>query len=330
MRANDVTPERLRALAGRRPDHGRVLSLFVDLDPSRFATPAARDSEITSVLADAHRRAESQELDHASRVAVRADLDRLREQLHGASLPADGAEGLALYASGPADLLEVLRLPRPVPTRSYVDDAPHVAPIADLARPPEPRLAVLVSRGAARFLYGRPEALEEAGDERIRRDEFDREDPAEVERHVREVAARVDHALAEGRWQHLIVGRPKGEQPALEPLLGDQARRRLAGSFHCDVEDVSADGVIEHATELAGKLEHDRLQALLQRLAAGLAKGRATQGFEDTRLMLVERRVEALLLGPDVEAEAEARMALEQDATVHRTDAVEIAAVLRF
>jgi hypothetical protein len=54
--------------------------------------------------------------------------------------------------------------------------------------------------------------------------------------------------------------------------------------------------------------------------------------------MLVERRVEALLLGRDVDAEDEVRSAIAQDAGVHYVDPAEetpfagrrIGAVLRF
>jgi ribosome assembly protein YihI (activator of Der GTPase) len=330
MRANDVTLERLRALVDRRPEHGKVLSLFFDLDPTRFATADARLTEVHSLIDDLGRRPEIDQLDHDARVAVRDDIERLRNQLEAEGLPADGAQAIAAYASGPADLLEFLKLPRSVPSRAYLDDAAHVAPIADLAKPAEPWLAVLVSHGAARFLYGRPEALEEDASQRVHRDEFDREDPAEVDRHLRSVAASVDRMLHAGRWEHLVIGAPKPEASGFARLLSDPSRRRLAGSFNAEVEHVSADRVRDETTRIAREREEAELRELLDRYDAGLAHGKATGGWDDTRLMLVERRVEALLLGPDVDAEEEARMALGQDAIVRRVTGFEIGALLRF
>ena len=42
MAATSITRGRLRRLAEFRPDTGRVLSVFVDLDPTDYGTPAAR------------------------------------------------------------------------------------------------------------------------------------------------------------------------------------------------------------------------------------------------------------------------------------------------
>ena len=53
MAPQTLTRGRLRRLADVHPDRGRVLSVFLNLDPSEFATPAARSSQITSVMTEA-------------------------------------------------------------------------------------------------------------------------------------------------------------------------------------------------------------------------------------------------------------------------------------
>ena len=54
MQTNDLNKEKLRRLAQLRPDNGAcVLSLFLNLDPSEFATPPARETEIRSLLCSA-------------------------------------------------------------------------------------------------------------------------------------------------------------------------------------------------------------------------------------------------------------------------------------
>src|SRR5437763_4270770 len=80
MQANEVTTERLRRLAKARPAHGgKVLSVYVDLEPSEFPTTAARASAITSALDDAAREVRAaQELEHDARVGLRSSLERLR------------------------------------------------------------------------------------------------------------------------------------------------------------------------------------------------------------------------------------------------------------
>lgn len=68
--ANDLTEEMLRTLAQARAEQETVLSLYLDLDPQRFATPGARASEIDSLLDGAHREIESGERPHAEHEAI--------------------------------------------------------------------------------------------------------------------------------------------------------------------------------------------------------------------------------------------------------------------
>ena len=66
-----------KRLVERRPGH-RVVSLYLDLDPERFATPSARSSQIRSLIDEATRNVESADhLDQAERVAVRSDVRRV-------------------------------------------------------------------------------------------------------------------------------------------------------------------------------------------------------------------------------------------------------------
>jgi peptide chain release factor subunit 1 len=78
MQANDITRERLRTLAGIRAGDGKVLSLFLNLDPREFATGAARSTEVRSLLDRAARLIrDDQALAPAARASLRADLERV-------------------------------------------------------------------------------------------------------------------------------------------------------------------------------------------------------------------------------------------------------------
>src|SRR3712207_8735022 len=81
MAATSTTSGRRRRLNEMRPEQGRVLSVYIDLDPSEFATGAARATQITSVCDEAERLAEQlDDLDHDESVALREDIHRLRNQ----------------------------------------------------------------------------------------------------------------------------------------------------------------------------------------------------------------------------------------------------------
>src|SRR5688572_15404382 len=113
MQANDLDRDTLRKLAGAKAAIGvKAISLYLDLEPTEFATPPARASAMRSLLDEGERKLEEAEGGKANR-ALRADFERVREFFIG-YLPTDGAQGLAVLCSGESELFEVIRLPRPV------------------------------------------------------------------------------------------------------------------------------------------------------------------------------------------------------------------------
>ena len=154
MAANTIDRGRLRRLADVRPERGRVLSLFLNLDPAEFATPPARASAITSILHDAAHKIEACEgLDHDEQEWLRADLERVRSELSATGIAENGTRAVAVYACAPEGLLEVVALRRPIASRVCVDRTPAVEPL--VAEADGERWAVLlVNRRSARIFRG--------------------------------------------------------------------------------------------------------------------------------------------------------------------------------
>jgi len=70
MAADALTRGRVRRIASVRPEHGRVLSVFLNLDPRELPTPPARASAITSVMTEAaHKVDAAHDLSHDEKVA---------------------------------------------------------------------------------------------------------------------------------------------------------------------------------------------------------------------------------------------------------------------
>src|SRR5258708_38702963 len=108
--AEPITQTRLRALAEVRPERGRVLSVFLNLNPNEFATPPARASAITSVMTAATHKVESKEgLSHEERMALKSDVERVRDVLAGSGLATNGTRGDAGYASQGLHLVQGLK-----------------------------------------------------------------------------------------------------------------------------------------------------------------------------------------------------------------------------
>src|SRR3954452_367786 len=83
MAADTISRRRLRRLAEVRPERALVLSVFFNLDPSEFGTPAARATEATSVLTQAAHKVEeaADRLGHDELQALKSDVERVREVL---------------------------------------------------------------------------------------------------------------------------------------------------------------------------------------------------------------------------------------------------------
>src|SRR3954471_2684684 len=151
--ATDITTDRLRELAETRSTQGKVLSVFINLDPSVFAAPPARATEISSVIDEASRTVRDRDdLTHEERAALERDIERVAERLRNGT-DTEGARGLAVFASEHAGLFEILRLPRPVEHKVSIADHPCVEPLARIGTG-ELWWLVLADRRRARLLTG--------------------------------------------------------------------------------------------------------------------------------------------------------------------------------
>src|SRR5215211_4564367 len=112
--ADTVTRTRLRELADLTPERGRVLSVYLNLDPAEFATPPARASQISSLLNDAQRKVDEidGDLPHDDRMALRQDIDAVRDALEQPGLADEGTRGVAVVA-GALPALRRRGRPRP-------------------------------------------------------------------------------------------------------------------------------------------------------------------------------------------------------------------------
>jgi hypothetical protein len=293
---NDVDPARLRRLAGLRAASARVLSLYLDLDPSEFGTIPARESEITSALDAARRVIDESGLEHDALVAARADVERIREALTDGALDAKGARAVAVFACGPEDLFEVLKLPRPLATHVVVDHSPWIEPL--LASAGEPRVAVaLVDRNEMRLFHGTADALEELpAEDSIHLREHRSASGDEASAHYRDVAEKLLALLKRRGFDVLVLGARAEERGEIVGKLHPYVRERLGGDIDVDRSSATVDDVRRETAAVCEQLHERQIGEALARLREGLGRGeRAAGGAEDVLTALNERRVEILL-----------------------------------
>lgn len=307
MQTNDLTRARLRQLAEAKPQDARVWSFFLNLDPSEFATAQARASEVRSVVDQGRRRLDREDgLSHDEKVALREDLERV-DQFLQAELDTSGAHAVALFVSGPARLFEVLKLPRPVPTRVEIDNSPFIEPLAGLVSSGG-WAVLLVNSRSGRLLLGSSSRLTEDDDfrEDVRggRDEGagtrSRDQhavDAAIRDHVKSVTELLFQRSQLKPFQRLLVSSETQVSSELESRLHPSLRDRVAGSFDVDVENASPEQVRLAAAPAMEDEDRRRERQALDKLAGGLdaPSGRAAAGLDDVLFALYERRVETLL-----------------------------------
>ena len=308
MQTSELDRQRLRHLAGLRSPRGKVLSLFLNLDPSDLPTAKDRSSAVGSLLDEAHRRVEAAAaaLPHDARVALERDAERAREYLRSQRSWAQGAHALAIFSAGGGDVFEVVKLARPVEQRVVVDDTPWIEPLAHQLPGPVV-LVVLLDRRRARFLHGPADALVELAavqdDVHGQHDQggwsqarYQRGIEKEVHDHLRHTA-RLTMAVQRRRgFDRLAVGATAELMPAFEAELAGDLRRRLLGRFDIDAEAANREAVMSAVGPLVEDMARRRAQEAIERLVARTdGGGAAVSGLAGVLTSLTERRVETLL-----------------------------------
>jgi peptide chain release factor subunit 1 len=290
------------------PSTHPVVSLYLDLDPERFATPPARASQIRSLLDEANRAVEGDSsLEHEEKLALREDLGRIESYLLSREPPFQGARALAVFCSLRDNLFEVVQLTRPAEGSVVIDRTPYVEPLIRGAQ--DRRWCVaLVTRRTARVLTGPSDRLHEresiADDVHGQHDQggwsqanYERSYEKEADDHLRRVAEALARRWRTERFDRLALGGPIEIVSRLEGMLHDELRARLTERrVDVDVSKATDDQIRQAVAELVEVDERRRERDALDRLAAGIGSGgRAAGGPEATLEALNERRVETLL-----------------------------------
>lgn len=305
---NEVTEELVQTLAGTRAPQESVLSIYLDLDPARFATPPARESEIDSLIDAAHREIEERERSHEERMALREGLKRARELLNDPELP-QGARSAAVFVCEPLALEQSVRIGRPLSSQAIVSDEPFIAPLLEGLEPGRV-CVVLVDERSARILWGTAAGLREAvsfGDDvpghpkagGWSQSRYQRSMVKDVEDHLRHVARVLADLLKVAPYERLLIGCTEQLWPRVLDTLHPYVRERLIDERLS--LDTSADGpaeVTKAAAEILQEEHRAHEETVLSELRARIGKGDgqlAVTGLDKVLEALVERRVQALL-----------------------------------
>jgi peptide chain release factor subunit 1 len=283
----------LRELSSFESDGHAVLSVYLDLDPSTFPTPAARDTELSALLS------------HAG--AHDADAEQIRELLDAHPELTRGAHALAIFSCAQAGALEAVSLPAHVDPMSVVDTIPWLEPLAALVTT-ENWGVIVASRRGARLFRGGPRSLVEFSsidDDLHRRHaqggwsqaRYQRGIEQQVAEHVRHTAELMLRAHRRCPFEHVVVVAADELWPEVEATLDHELRDRLAGQVALDLEHASAEEIVDAVAPVVERAQRDRERDLMASLEDALGTGGpAAAGLEEVLAMLEQERVETLLV----------------------------------
>jgi peptide subunit release factor 1 (eRF1) len=300
-----IAKEQLRQLARLRPEGHKVLSLYLNLDPSEFPTPKARSSELESLLDTAEGGVRQDSLSHGHKEELKRDLERVRT-FFKEEFDASGAHGVVVFASSGADLFEVIKLPNPISSEVVIDDSPFIEPLT-AAPGSDGYCVLLINRQIARILVGGASDMREVSNivDDVHRwhdqggwsqARFQRGIIKEVRDHIKHASEELFRRFRRGEVQRLIIGTPDEMKGELESSLHSYLRERIAGWIDIDVKSSPA-AVAKEAASVIERDESERERHWLDRLKSELGRNaRGVAGLADTLEALNERRVESLLI----------------------------------
>ncbi len=333
MASSGDIAKQLTRLTRVRPGKHRIVSCYLKLEP-RDRSRGKYLIKLKNRVRAAEQSLEGLGLDRAQRETVVRDLHRIQDYLKNPSqLPA--TQGLAIFASEPLDLFEVVPLPLVHRSRLAVDRTPHVRELASVEDEFGRLLTVVLDRTAARFFevtafearevadlradntrggkfhsdrQGAPGRGEQAHHNRIRQ---------EKQRHFEAVARQLFDLNRRISAFGIVLAGPGPEAGVLEPFLHPYVAERLIGIARLNPREVTAPQV--HQTTLAVREEFERSaeRAVVHELEEGSGAGWAVNGLAPTLEALARGQVRTLLVhadagGPGYRCGDSGRLALDE------------------
>jgi peptide chain release factor subunit 1 len=306
--ARTITWEELRDLAEFEAEKGCAVSLYLNLDPSVAPTPGDVDTRMHSLLDEGAKAVEAQsaQLTHAQRQAVKADFERIR-RFYDDEFVRDGARGLAIFAAGLDSIWRFLPLTEVVDDEIRVSSGLYLAPLVPLVGRGEGALVVAVSRERGdiyRLRGGRLEEMEDLSDSQPRRHDQGGWSQARYQRridnlaldHLREVAAHLDAIIRRERGLRVIVVGTDDAWAEFSDLLSQDAAAAVIGRAAAEAHASPAqllDVAVPVLEDWRATKERDTIYRW--REEAG-RDGRATAGWAPSLEAASDGRVEILLV----------------------------------
>lgn len=298
----------LDTLQGFKGDHEQMfVSLYLDVDGSRFPNRADYEAELKSMIRSARKTLEGEQF--PGRGQASALEDELTEISRYISIDfrRDGARGLALFSCRPAGLWQPLPLGVKVDNSLSLDWQPRVAPLAEVMDRHRNLGVLVTNKERARIFQSfageiveRTEILDQVPGHHDQggwgQSKLQRWHDLEVREHLKRACEAMLDLFKRERFEALILSVPDELTSELDRVMHQYLKERVAGRFTADI-NAGADEINARVAEIESGLRKDEEAALLESLSAELSAGKnLVGGLDDVLAALNQRRVETLIV----------------------------------
>ncbi len=327
-----LTPEHLTRLNETHSADAPVVSLYLSLSPE-MRRGNAWEKALREIADAALAEAGDQ------RAAVQGELDRIRETLDG-GLPRTG-RGVAFFACESIGLFERLGTAIDLPTSMHVEQNPYVRPLARVRDENDRFVIALVSAHKSRFFFSQIGLVEEVytleGQPVEVTDTVTKDQRQDIKADLRRAQAQKSAHAATLICQtlgarHVVYSAPADMEADFTGALDQATRKRLSGSFACEINASTAD-VASAAEAVQRETEAREEMETVGRVEAVLGS-KAVAGLTATLDMLNQQRVmtlvvddEALVAGGLVAVDGAVDLLTEQTSGTYAATGAAIRAV---
>ncbi len=292
--------EDLQELVGFHSEESPVLSLYLDVDPTKHTT-----DEYKLVLRGLLKEATGQAW-HKDISAVEKYFDHEY---------AWQGKGVAVFSCLKQDFWRAYPLAVPVENHVHIGERPYIKPLTDVLDAYGRYGVVLVDQEGARlFLFRLGELQETSGTigEEVKRTKHGRGSAAGrrggvgaragrkeeeiAQRNLREAAELTAKFCAGGRCSRIILGGTEQTVAQFQDMLPKELQEQVVGSFPAAMTASEAE-VLDRSLEIIAEVEREREEELVESAITTAAKGGAgVIGLADTLGAMHEGRVHILLV----------------------------------
>jgi peptide subunit release factor 1 (eRF1) len=283
-----ITAETVNGIVRFQADGLPVVSLYCRVDPG--ASQREVRARVDSLLNQIRPLAKDRNLDHRSRLSVRADIEHIKNALGSERWPPGT---IAIFSCSGRDLYEEIPLPRRVREQVMVDATPLARPMLAVLSESYRSCVLVVNREEAtvwemyqdemREVETVTNPLRKADNAGTRaEDRIQNRVDEQTKRLFRRVAQVIDQLLRANGYDGLVIGGHEYELGEFLPLLPHELHSRVAGAFRADPAATAVAEIRRNARAVVRSYQCQQDQRLVdQVLELAAAGGLAALGPND-------------------------------------------------